>query len=296
MELYQIRTFVAVAEEGHLTRAAQRLNTSQPSVSAHIKALEQEFGITLFERSKKGMHLTAQGKVLHEKAVSVLNSSRELANQAEKLKGELVGNIRIGMNVQPDLLRVTRLVEEGRHLYPGLKFQLIQKSSRRVEKALKAGAIICGYLLDEAVTPGIQTRRLGTVEFMVAGPVAWKHSLENSDICKIADLPWVINTDGCRMGRLIHRHFNLDGKKLNTAVEADGGAMTRLIQAGAGLGFVERSEAQAAHAQGQVALWQGQSLYADLLFAFLDTRRNDPVIEAMHRLHDAVWGTAAEPE
>ncbi len=287
MELYQIRTFVAVAEEGHLTRAARRLNTSQPSVSAHIKALEQEFGITLFERSKKGMHLTPQGKILLEKAISVLDTSRDLESQAAKLKGELVGEVRIGMNVQPNLLRVTRLFEQGQRLYPGLKFQLIQKSSRRVEKALKAGAITCGYLLDGAVTPGIQTRRLGTVEFILAGPASWKHALENSDICKIADLPWVGNTEGCRLGKLIRRHFDLDEKKLNNTVEADGGAMIRLIQAGAGLGFVERSEAEAAHKKGQVSTGQGQSLHADLLFAFIETRH--PVVEAMHRIHDAVW-------
>ena len=292
MELYQIRTFVAVAEEGHLTRAAQRLHTSQPSVSSHIKALEQEFGIVLFERSKKGMGLTAQGKVLLKKAVSLLDASRDLADEAEKLKGELVGNVKIGMNVQPDLLKVTQLFEEGRSRYPGLKFQLIQKSSQRVEKALKTGAIICGYLLDGAVTPGIRTRRLGTVEFIVAGPISWKHSLENSDICKISDLPWVVNTDGCRIGRLVRCHFDLGEKKLNSAVEADGTAMIRLIRAGAGVGFVERSEAEAAQAKGQVAFWQGPPLCVDLLFAFLETRGNDPVIEAMHCLHDAVWGAS----
>ena len=47
MELYQLRTFVAVAREGHLTRAADRLHLSQPSISAHIKTLEKEIGLNL---------------------------------------------------------------------------------------------------------------------------------------------------------------------------------------------------------------------------------------------------------
>lgn len=61
MELYQLKTFTAVAEENHLTRAAERLNTSQPALSAHIKSLEAELGVTLFERTPKGMKLTPQG-------------------------------------------------------------------------------------------------------------------------------------------------------------------------------------------------------------------------------------------
>ena len=61
MELYHLRTFVTVAEEGHLTRASERLFTSQPAVSAHIKALEEELGVTLFDRTPRGMQLTPAG-------------------------------------------------------------------------------------------------------------------------------------------------------------------------------------------------------------------------------------------
>jgi DNA-binding transcriptional LysR family regulator len=64
MELYQLRSFAAVAELGHLTRASERLHISQPAVSAQIKALEDELGVALFERVSSGMVLTSAGRKL----------------------------------------------------------------------------------------------------------------------------------------------------------------------------------------------------------------------------------------
>ena len=61
MELYHLQSFVAVARQNHLTRAAQELNISQPALSAHIKALEEEVGQALFVRIPTGMQLTAAG-------------------------------------------------------------------------------------------------------------------------------------------------------------------------------------------------------------------------------------------
>jgi DNA-binding transcriptional LysR family regulator len=64
MELYQLRIFLTIARTGNLTRAAERLNASQPAVSSQIKALEEELGVTLFARTPRGMELTQEGRIL----------------------------------------------------------------------------------------------------------------------------------------------------------------------------------------------------------------------------------------
>ena len=66
MELYQLKTFVAIAREGSLTRAAERVFTSPPAVSAQLKALEDELGVKLFERTPRGMVPTEAGTRLLE--------------------------------------------------------------------------------------------------------------------------------------------------------------------------------------------------------------------------------------
>ncbi|WP_202901423.1 LysR family transcriptional regulator [Nitratireductor aquibiodomus] len=62
MDIQQLRTFVAVAREGSITRASERIHLSQPAVSAHIKAMEETLGLSLFERTPRGMILTGDGE------------------------------------------------------------------------------------------------------------------------------------------------------------------------------------------------------------------------------------------
>jgi DNA-binding transcriptional LysR family regulator len=289
MELYQLRTFVTVAEEKHLTRAAKRLNTSQPSVSAHIKALEEELGISLFKRSKKGMGLTDPGEVMLDKAKKVLDSASELLNQAEKIKGEPVGGVKIGINLDPDTLRITRVFEQARAAYPRLTLKLVQSSSHRVEQYLKTGEFDCGYILGGISSSGIKSRLLRSVEFMVAGPASWKDRIENATAREIATLPWVVHTEGCRLDMIIEEHFGLANENLIRAVEADDETMSQLVMAGAGIGLMYRDEAEAAEKAERVALWRGKTLSLDLFFAYLATRSDDPKIEAMLNVHNAVW-------
>src|SRR5205809_14411 len=94
MELYQLRSFAAVAELGHLTRAAEKLHISQPALSAQIKALEDELGVALFERTPSGMTLTAAGQRLLPEATKVVSAAGALSSHAKAFVGEITGRAR----------------------------------------------------------------------------------------------------------------------------------------------------------------------------------------------------------
>src|SRR5262245_27783713 len=106
MELYQLRSFAAVAELGHLTRAAEKLHISQPALSAQIKALEDELGVALFERTPSGMLLTPAGQTLLPEAAKVVSAAVALRTQAKAISGEIGGRARVGTLADPDFLRL----------------------------------------------------------------------------------------------------------------------------------------------------------------------------------------------
>jgi len=89
MELCQLRGFAAVAEHGHLTRAAERLHVSQPAVSAQNRALEDELGVAPFERGASGMTLVSEGSTLLPLASRGIGAAADLKSRARLLEGEV---------------------------------------------------------------------------------------------------------------------------------------------------------------------------------------------------------------
>ena len=96
MELRHLRYFRTVAEEGHITRAAERLSMQQPPLSLQIKALETELGVRLFRRLPRGVALTDAGASFYADACAILDRVDQAAAKAKRVARGEAGNLAIG--------------------------------------------------------------------------------------------------------------------------------------------------------------------------------------------------------
>src|SRR3954466_8373913 len=100
MNLTHLRTFVAVADAGGVSRAGDRINLSQPAVSRQVLALETEFGVRLFDRIARRIHLTSEGEDLLQRSRRLLADAVSLGERARALRSGKAGSLRIGAPTQ----------------------------------------------------------------------------------------------------------------------------------------------------------------------------------------------------
>lgn len=141
MELRVLKYFVTVAEELNITKAAEKLNISQPPLSNQIRALEDELDTVLFIRGKRHLQLTESGKLLYRHAKEILNLSGK-ASEEIKLMGKGVnGTISIGLveGSAPDI--ASKWIESFIHKYPDVKFRIMDGNSDELIERLRSGLI-----------------------------------------------------------------------------------------------------------------------------------------------------------
>ncbi len=137
LELY--RVFFTVAKCGSLTKAAQELYISQPAVSQSVKQLEQLLGVSLFNRTHRGMELSAGGKLIYKKVESALALIEQAETGITELKTTVSGTIRIGATDSIFSHVLADKIAAFSAAYPAVGFELISSTSPRTMEILKEG-------------------------------------------------------------------------------------------------------------------------------------------------------------
>ncbi|WP_054700010.1 LysR family transcriptional regulator [Desulfosarcina cetonica] len=290
MELYHLKTFITVAEEGHLTRAAQRLNTSQPAVSAHIKSLEEELGIMLFTRTPKGMRLTQEGEVLQTQAAKALSMIDTIRDRAGALKEAVSGVLRLGLHIDSRYLRIDRLLSHLRHHYGQLDLHLLQRWSWQQFEDLPKGRLDVGFVYGAPPSKEIEAILLHRFNIRVVGPSAWAERMENSSWEAMAGMPWVWTPPSCTFRTVASEAFarrNLKPVKVTIADHEP--LVATLVSAGIGLAVMIEEEARTYQETGQVAIWNEIVGSVDLNLVYNRRREKEAVIRAAIDSVRAIW-------
>jgi molybdate transport repressor ModE-like protein len=282
VDIYQLKTFIAVARVGSVTQAASQLHLSQPAVSAHIKAMEDTLGLSLFDRTGRGMTLTRDGQRLLGKAEQILAAHQDLMVEAARGKGELAGKLQLGASSNSNHAAVGKLLTTLAAELPAVEVALRHRTSQEVLAGIRSGALDAGFYNE----PGEPDPDLTTTEVsrfavhLVAAPGLVPAS-KRPDWSALAELPWIYPTESACCSRTAERLFSTHRFKPQRIISADRQDVTRtLVASGVGLGLLHADAASNAEALGEVELLYEAETRVRVLFAHLASRAEDPLLVA----------------
>lgn len=183
--LLKYLAFVKTVERGSFTGAARELDYAQSSISKMVADLENEWGMTLLERSKNGVCLTSAGEQVLPFLRKVLNDHQELEGQICRMNGIETGVVRIGTFASVAIHWLPHIFAALQRDYPGIEYEILIGDYDEVEQWLKEGRVDCGFLRLPTL-PQFDTILLKQDEYKLVLPTG--HPLAEQETVAIEDL------------------------------------------------------------------------------------------------------------
>jgi DNA-binding transcriptional LysR family regulator len=291
-----LRAFVAVAREGNVSRAAQRLHLSQPAVSLQLKALAEATGLQLFTRMPHGLVLAPDGVALLPQAEKALAALADFSQAAERLHSTVRGRLRIGTILDPEFTRLGAFLRELVESAPQIETELRQGMSGDVLAQVDRAELDVGFFLGLPGETGgrgaaqFETRVLSHFTYRVLAPAGWGEQVHGRDWKALAALPWIATPPASAHHRLLASVFEpLGVTPRQVALVDQEASMLDLVRSGVGLSLVRDAVAMnEAQARGLV-IAERVSLECLLSFVCLKSRRSEPVVASAWAALEKVW-------
>lgn len=146
IELDQLQAFLAVADTGSFSAAAEQIHLTQPAVSKRINSLESRLGQTLFNRLRRGVTLTEAGKLLVPKAEALLSQAQDIERHMQDINHTVTGTLAIGISHHIGLHRLPKILKRFSQRYPEANLEITLIDSEQAQEALVAGKIELGIV------------------------------------------------------------------------------------------------------------------------------------------------------
>jgi len=246
MELRQLAYFVAVVDEAHFTRAAERLRIAQPAVSQQIRRLEAELGERLLHRDRRTVALTPAGEALLPYARAALAQVEHGQQAVAALRGLVTGHLRIGLVMPLPDRRVVRAIGVFGRRYPGIELTLVEDETDALLQLLAAGEVQAAFI---GLGPGqeppdnveavVVAREPAVLVVHPEHPLAARRSVR---LTVLRDEPVVTLTRASRLRTVLETVCRQEGFAPRIVAEtSDLTIMVQLVAEGIGVALMPRS-------------------------------------------------------
>lgn len=292
MQLQQIRTFVTVANLGHLTKAAESLHLTQPALSGQLKSLEDKLSLKLLVRTATGMTLTPAGRKLLPEAENILLAIDGFKSAAKALQGSLTGQLRIGvMMIDPHFLKLGALMTKMVEAHTDITINLAVSSAQKCVTGVEQGSLDGAFYAGLAPHRRISAVQLDLLKYRVIAPAAWAGKLKNAIWGNLALMPWIRAPQPSAHHKMLSEVFRYASIEPVKIIEADHESVViSLVTAGVGLSFVREDLALEAAARGDLIIWeQAAPVSIPLSFIYHIDKQHDPQLLALLDVLKKMW-------
>ncbi|MBI3895011.1 MAG: LysR family transcriptional regulator [Acidobacteria bacterium] len=293
MELDQVTAFLEVARQHSFSRAAEKLYRTQPAISAQIRALEQEFGQKLFDRSGRKIFLTPAGEVLYEYGEKLVALHRETLQRVREAQDIVAGKLVVGAN-EATCLYVLPLVFAGfKRKYPQVGISIYRNFSHKILQKMAEHQVDIGIVTLPVSQNNLKVMPIFEDELQVVVPA--KHPLTKRAAVKIEDLipEPLIFPKGGHTRELLDKIFREYQNQLHISMElASVESIKKFVGAGLGISLLSRTYAEMETKAGILKLvpLQGMKLVRRLGLVYRTDHHLSRAVQAFAEAAVAVHG------
>ncbi|MBO5027976.1 MAG: LysR family transcriptional regulator [Clostridia bacterium] len=284
LDLY--RVFYTVAKCGSLTRAAEELYISQPAVSQSVKQLENQLGVSLFNRTHRGMELSAQGgKLIFDEVERALNLLNEAESRIAQTKMSATGTIRIGASDTIFEYFLADKIVDFHERFPAVKIELLADFTPDTIEKLKADRCDVAFVnlpIDVDPELDLHGNYMRLNDIFVAGEKYKELAEGKVSLAQLKKYPLILMDKNTVSRRALDNFFDAVGVELRPSIEVGSwDLMKRLALRGMGVGIIPRE--YAAHRLGTGELFE---IHTDPVLPVRSVGmllpKNKPVSYALH--------------
>jgi DNA-binding transcriptional LysR family regulator len=243
MDIHQLRVFTSVFKNRSFSKASEALHLTQPTISNHIKALEDEFACKLFDRMGRTIIPTKEAEVLYGKSIEIIEKADALKEALGQLKKETTGKLVIGASTIPGVYLMPRIMTEFQKKYPAISFQILIADSGGIIDSISKHELLLGIV--GAKLGNDQIDYVPFVEdelIVVSAPLKTEKS--SMTLRELVALPMVFREEGSGTRKEVEKFLASEGISLENikiaGIFGSTDAVKQAVKAGLGVSILSK--------------------------------------------------------
>lgn len=258
MNLHQLRVFCAIVEKGSFRAAAESLFLSQPSISQHIALLEKHYGVRFFERARRRITLTSEGRALYSLACDLLRQADAIPDRFHDMQMLRYGSVRIGVTPHAGSALLPRAIRVFHEAHPEVNVSMVVENTSKSMELLRSGyteLLVLGKDLVTPPEPSFASRALGYDELVFILPPGHPWSARKIDPQQLVQADFIHYVKDCPLRSFVDEYLKRAGVKCRRAIEVNAIQPAEdLVASGAGVAIICRSQVRESLRVGRIAM------------------------------------------